>query len=160
MLDAEIVWCQEEPMNMGAYSYISPRLFTAMKALGRGSFEDIKYVGRAPSAATATGFLSVHAQEQSELVKKALQAEPIKFLWCMHRIYSNNLPAWLQEHARDFLSPGQFWGFSALELMTTSFLEDIILIALISYLVVNYKLRANSPWFNWPVQFETWVQKK
>lgn len=47
-----------------------------------------------------------------------------------------------------------------MELMTTSFLEDIILIALISYLVVNYKLRANSPWFNWPVQFETWVQKK
>lgn len=66
-------------MNMGAYSYISPRLFTAMEALGRGSFEDIKYVGRAPSAATATGFLSVHVQEQSELVKKALQPEPIKF---------------------------------------------------------------------------------
>jgi 2-oxoglutarate dehydrogenase E1 component len=50
-----------------------------MKALGRGSFEDIKYVGRAPSAATATGFLSVHVQEQAELVKKALQPEPIKF---------------------------------------------------------------------------------
>ena len=78
-VDAEIVWCQEEPMNMGAYSYICPRLFTAMKALGRGSFEDIKYVGRAPSAATATGFLLVHVQEQSELVKKALQPEPIKF---------------------------------------------------------------------------------
>ncbi|KAG0516399.1 hypothetical protein BDA96_10G358700 [Sorghum bicolor] len=77
--NAEIVWCQEEPMNMGAYSYISPRLFTAMKALGRGSFEDIKYVGRAPSAATATGFLSVHVQEQSELVKKALPPKPIKF---------------------------------------------------------------------------------
>lgn len=77
--NAEIVWCQEEPMNMGAYSYISPRLFTAMKALGRGSFEDVKYVGRAPSAATATGFLSVHVQEQSELVKKALQPEAIKF---------------------------------------------------------------------------------
>ena len=62
---------------MGAY--ISPRLYSAMKTLGRGSFEDIKYVGRAPSAATATGFLSVHVQEQSELVKKALQPEPIKF---------------------------------------------------------------------------------
>ncbi|VAH25733.1 unnamed protein product [Triticum turgidum subsp. durum] len=77
--DAEIVWCQEEPMNMGAYSYISPRLYSAMKTLGRGTFEDIKYVGRAPSAATATGFLTVHVQEQSELVKKALQPEPIKF---------------------------------------------------------------------------------
>ncbi|GJN31960.1 hypothetical protein PR202_gb20424 [Eleusine coracana subsp. coracana] len=77
--NAEIMWCQEEPMNMGAYSYIVPRLHTAMKTLGRGSFNDIKYVGRLPSAAAATGFPSVHMQEQLELVKKALQPEPIKF---------------------------------------------------------------------------------
>ncbi|CAD5172470.1 unnamed protein product [Musa acuminata subsp. malaccensis] len=77
--NAEIVWCQEEPMNMGAYSYINPRLYTAMRALGRGEFEDIKYVGRAPSAATATGFYSVHVQEQTELVQKALQPEAISF---------------------------------------------------------------------------------
>ncbi|CAL4975056.1 unnamed protein product [Urochloa decumbens] len=76
--NAEIVWCQEEPMNMGAYSYVSPRLHTATRALGRGSFEDIKYVGRAPSASAATGFPSVHAQEQSQLLKKALEPEPIK----------------------------------------------------------------------------------
>lgn len=66
-------------MNMGAYNYVSPRLYTAMRPLGRGSVEDIKYVGRAPSAATATGFYSVHVQEQSGLVKKALQQEPINF---------------------------------------------------------------------------------
>ncbi|XP_068637184.1 uncharacterized protein [Aristolochia californica] len=77
--NAEIVWCQEEPLNMGAYTYISPRLCTAMKALGRGSMDDIKYVGRAPSAATATGFYQVHLQEQAELVHKALQQEPINF---------------------------------------------------------------------------------
>lgn len=75
--DAEIVWCQEEPMNMGANNYITPRLATAMKSLGRGSFDDIKYVGRAPSAATATGFYTVHVKEQSELVQKALQLDPI-----------------------------------------------------------------------------------
>ena len=55
-------------MNMGAYSYINPRLLTAMKALGR-----------APSAATATGFYSVHVQEQTELVQKALQRDPINY---------------------------------------------------------------------------------
>ncbi|KAL6619786.1 hypothetical protein ACP70R_034925 [Stipagrostis hirtigluma subsp. patula] len=77
--NAEIVWCQEEPMNMGAYTYTSPRLHMAMKALGRGSFDDIKYVGRAPSAAAATGFPSVHAQEQLELIKKAMQPGLIKF---------------------------------------------------------------------------------
>ncbi|KAJ8562717.1 hypothetical protein K7X08_031169 [Anisodus acutangulus] len=75
--NAEIVWCQEEPMNMGAYQYIAPRLSTAMKALGRGGVDDIKYVGRAPSAATATGVYQVHVKEQTELVQKALQQDPI-----------------------------------------------------------------------------------
>lgn len=77
--NAEIVWCQEEPMNMGAYSYITPRLTTAMTALGRGKYEDIKYVGRAPSAATATGFSQVHAKEQREVVETALQSAPVSF---------------------------------------------------------------------------------
>ncbi|KAK9691088.1 hypothetical protein RND81_09G175300 [Saponaria officinalis] len=77
--NAEIVWCQEEPMNMGAYSYIAPRLYTAMKSVGRGNFDDIKYVGRPPSAASATGFLQVHGKEQTGLVHKALQPEPIQF---------------------------------------------------------------------------------
>ncbi|XP_022765207.1 2-oxoglutarate dehydrogenase, mitochondrial-like [Durio zibethinus] len=76
--NAEIVWCQEEPMNMGAYNYVAPRLATSITALGRGTFEDIRYVGRAPSAATATGFYQFHVKEQTELVQKAIQPEPIK----------------------------------------------------------------------------------
>ncbi|KAJ9160071.1 hypothetical protein P3X46_025506 [Hevea brasiliensis] len=77
--NAEIVWCQEEPMNMGAYSYIAPRLYTTMRTMGRGSFEDVKYVGRAPSASTATGFYSNHKDEQIKLVQLAMQPEPIKY---------------------------------------------------------------------------------
>lgn len=77
--NAEIVWCQEEPMNMGAYSYITPRLTTAMTALGRGKYEDIKYVGRAPSAATATGFSQLHVKEQREVLETALQSAPVSF---------------------------------------------------------------------------------
>ncbi|XP_004307551.1 PREDICTED: 2-oxoglutarate dehydrogenase, mitochondrial-like [Fragaria vesca subsp. vesca] len=75
--NAEIVWCQEEPMNMGAYSYIAPRLCSTMKSVSRGTADDIKYVGRPPSAATATGFYEVHLKEQAELVQKALQPQPI-----------------------------------------------------------------------------------
>ncbi|XP_076917263.1 uncharacterized protein LOC143577270 [Bidens hawaiensis] len=75
--NAEIVWCQEEPMNMGAYNYISPRLATAMKAVERGNLDDIKYVGRAPSAATATGFYTVHVKEQTALVEKAITSDVI-----------------------------------------------------------------------------------
>ena len=77
--DAEIVWCQEEPMNMGAYTYIAPRLCTAMLDLGRGSLEDIKYVGRGPSASTATGLLKIHQNEQAEILHLAMQPEPIKY---------------------------------------------------------------------------------
>ncbi|KAL1535125.1 oxoglutarate dehydrogenase (succinyl-transferring) [Salvia divinorum] len=75
--NAEVVWCQEEPMNMGAYSYIAPRLGTAMKAASRGNVDDIKYVGRAPSAATATGFYQVHTKEQTGIIQKAMQPDPI-----------------------------------------------------------------------------------
>ncbi|GAU20243.1 hypothetical protein TSUD_353070 [Trifolium subterraneum] len=77
--NAEVVWCQEEPMNMGGYTYILPRLVSSMKAVGRGGFDDVKYVGRAPSAATATGFLKVHQKEQAEIAEKALQREPLNF---------------------------------------------------------------------------------
>nr|GMD86094.1 2-oxoglutarate dehydrogenase, mitochondrial-like [Ipomoea batatas] len=77
--NAEVVWCQEEPMNMGAYHFIAPRLCTSMKAQGRGGMDDIKYVGRAPSAATATGFHQVHVKEQTGLVQKALQIDPINY---------------------------------------------------------------------------------
>nr|GLL45273.1 2-oxoglutarate dehydrogenase, mitochondrial-like isoform X1 [Ipomoea trifida] len=77
--NAEIVWCQEEPMNMGAFHYVAPRLCTAMKAVGRGNMDDIKYVGRLSSASTATGFLQVHIKEQAGLVQKALQPNPIDF---------------------------------------------------------------------------------
>ncbi|KAG6578718.1 2-oxoglutarate dehydrogenase, mitochondrial-like [Cucurbita moschata] len=80
--NAEVVWVQEEPMNMGAYSYINPRLGSAMKNLSRGTIEDIKYVGRAPSAATATGFYQVHVKEQTEIIEKALQPDPIPYPHC------------------------------------------------------------------------------
>ncbi|KAM0953592.1 putative 2-oxoglutarate dehydrogenase E1 component [Dioscorea sansibarensis] len=69
-------------MNLGAYRYITPRLRTAMKAMGRGlkrSIKDIKYVGRPPSAGTATGFLSVHLQEQEDLIQNALLPEPVNY---------------------------------------------------------------------------------
>ena len=66
-------------MNMGAYTYIAPRLCTAMMELGRGSLEDIKYVGRGPSAATATGLLKIHQNEQAEILHLAMQPKPIKF---------------------------------------------------------------------------------
>ena len=58
------VWCQEEPLNMGAWSYISPRLNEA----GRGN---VRYAGRERSASTATGSKAIHSAEQKRLVRQA-----------------------------------------------------------------------------------------
>ncbi len=59
-------------MNMGAYSHVCPRLETCMRGEGRDIPEHIAYAGRRPSAATATGFGDVHAQEQAKLLEAAL----------------------------------------------------------------------------------------
>ena len=58
------VWCQEEPLNMGAWSYISPRLNEA----GRGN---VRYAGRERSASPATGSKAIHSAEQERLVRQA-----------------------------------------------------------------------------------------
>src|SRR5207302_7611592 len=60
----EWVWVQEESMNMGAWSFIEPRL----RALGYG----VQYVGRDASASPATGSRHVHLREQRELVEAAV----------------------------------------------------------------------------------------
>lgn len=71
--NAEVMWAQEEPLNQGAYLHVAPRLKTCMQAEGRtGVPHQIPYAGRAPSAATATGFAEVHAKEQAQLLADAL----------------------------------------------------------------------------------------
>ncbi len=60
------VWCQEEPKNMGAWTYISPRLAEVMPAP-----QAIYYVGRKASASPAVGSLARHKLEQKEVVEKA-----------------------------------------------------------------------------------------
>ena len=69
--DAEVVWAQEEPKNMGAFYHMLPRLQTALKAVGREG-APVKYAGRPASAATATGFAAHHAAEQAALLKEAV----------------------------------------------------------------------------------------
>lgn len=68
--NAEIVWCQEEPKNMGGWSYVAPRIRTALREAGLA--ERVTYTGRAPAAATATGNKKDHIAEQEKLVDEAL----------------------------------------------------------------------------------------
>ena len=67
---AEIVWCQEEPQNMGAWFYIDRRIEAALNDAGRK--ERPIYVGRVDAASPATGYLKRHNKEQAEIVDKAL----------------------------------------------------------------------------------------
>ncbi len=60
----KIVWCQEESQNMGAWSYIEPRL---RALLG----QEIAYAGRNASASPAVGALAVHKREQACLINEA-----------------------------------------------------------------------------------------
>ena len=56
---AEVVWCQEEPRNMGAWHFIEPYLEWVLNQAGATNRRP-RYVGRAASAATATGLMSKH----------------------------------------------------------------------------------------------------
>ncbi|MBD3764964.1 MAG: 2-oxoglutarate dehydrogenase E1 component [Rhodobacterales bacterium] len=68
---AEIVWCQEEPKNQGAWSFVEPNLEWVLKRLG-ARFSRPLYAGRAASASPATGLASRHKAEQEALVNEAL----------------------------------------------------------------------------------------
>ena len=62
----QLVWAQEEPQNMGGWSFMEERLLHLLP-----NCERPRYVGRTPSASPATGSYSIHQSEQSELVNKA-----------------------------------------------------------------------------------------
>lgn len=63
----EIVWLQEEPRNMGAWSYVEPLLRPLLP-------EDVplRYIGRGASATTAEGSLTEHIIEQSRIIREAM----------------------------------------------------------------------------------------
>ncbi len=69
--NADIVWCQEEPRNMGSFYFVKEWIEPVMDALGRGA-ETVGYAGRAEAAAPATGLASKHKVEQEALVDAAL----------------------------------------------------------------------------------------
>ena len=70
--NAEVVWAQEEPMNMGAYLHVQPRIQRCLEVERDDVPLKIQYAGRPTMAATATGFGQVHAAEQAALIDAAL----------------------------------------------------------------------------------------
>jgi 2-oxoglutarate dehydrogenase E1 component len=67
---AEIVWCQEEPRNQGAWTFVAPRIEQTVAQLG-GSARP-RYVGRPEYASTAAGLMSQHNAELKAFLAEAL----------------------------------------------------------------------------------------
>ncbi len=68
---AEVIWCQEEPKNQGAWSFIEPELETVLVKIGAKQCR-ARYAGRVANASPATGLASRHKTEQAALVAEAL----------------------------------------------------------------------------------------
>ncbi len=63
----DVVWAQEEPKNMGAWTYVSPQLRVAT-----GNMLTIRYIGRPERASPAEGYSKAHEEEQKRIVAEVL----------------------------------------------------------------------------------------
>ena len=70
--NAEVVWCQEEPENNGAWSFVDRRLEKVLLSL-EGKSHRPRFVGREAAASPATGLAKVHAAQQETLIRSALR---------------------------------------------------------------------------------------
>ncbi len=68
--NAEIVWCQEEPKNMGGWSFVQPYVDWVLEQMGRTN-DRPRYVGRAASASTATGLMRTHLATLQQFLEEA-----------------------------------------------------------------------------------------
>jgi 2-oxoglutarate dehydrogenase E1 component len=67
----EVVWAQEEPKNMGAWTYVQPRLRASI-----GTVTTLRYVGRPERSSPAEGYKASHDEEQARIVKEARTYTP------------------------------------------------------------------------------------
>jgi 2-oxoglutarate dehydrogenase E1 component len=71
----QLVWAQEEPKNMGGWTFVEPRLMNMLPGC-----EHPFYVGRAASASPSTGSYTIHELEQRRIVDQALTEEDADFI--------------------------------------------------------------------------------
>lgn len=68
--NAEVVWCQEEPKNMGAWAFVQPYVDWVLDQTGRTN-QRPRYIGRAASASTATGLMRTHLAQLQAFLEEA-----------------------------------------------------------------------------------------
>ena len=70
----EIVWCQEEPKNMGAWYYINDKIEDCLSSIEHKTCR-AKYIGRPESASPSAGYFKMHNAEQEKFVREAITIE-------------------------------------------------------------------------------------
>ena len=70
--NADFFWCQEEPMNMGAWNTVRNYIDRTLEMVNFGD-KILKYVGRKATSSTATGNLNKHLAQQKEILEKILK---------------------------------------------------------------------------------------
>jgi 2-oxoglutarate dehydrogenase E1 component len=68
---AQVIWCQEEPRNMGAWTFVAPRIESVLGNLRMEQARPV-YAGRPPAASPATGLYQQHVKEQATLIEAAI----------------------------------------------------------------------------------------
>ncbi|EGV64611.1 2-oxoglutarate dehydrogenase E1 component [Yamadazyma tenuis] len=69
----DLVWCQEEPLNMGPFAYVQPRLLTTLAETENHKSLTLRYAGRDPSASVAAGSKAMHTQEEEAFLNETFQ---------------------------------------------------------------------------------------
>ncbi len=71
-IHCEMIWCQEEPKNMGAWQFIEDRLKSVLHIIG--SKRELFFIGRRASASPATGVFDRHIANQKNIIRLATEA--------------------------------------------------------------------------------------
>ncbi|EIW59115.1 uncharacterized protein TRAVEDRAFT_46424, partial [Trametes versicolor FP-101664 SS1] len=74
--NADLLWCQEEPLNNGAWSYVGPRIHTAAKETAHHKRKYPLYAGREPTSSVATGSKAQHKKQIEQFLADAFAPRP------------------------------------------------------------------------------------
>ena len=91
--NCEIIWCQEEPKNMGAYGFVKRRIESVMKQIQMKQ-QKLLYVGRRAAASPATGVFDRHVANQKNILRLAIEADlsEISDIWMGVSLVKYQLP--------------------------------------------------------------------
>ena len=91
--NCEIIWCQEEPKNMGAYGFVKRRIESVMKEI-QTKQQKLLYVGRRAAASPATGVFDRHVANQKNILRLAIEADlsEISDIWMGVSLVKYQLP--------------------------------------------------------------------